>query len=107
MSQTIICTGNGAAQIRNPYESVEFNLVNAASDYDLDTEQATFKAVITDPQYCKIYTSKVVSIKFDATTNHAITLAAGSNTEFDRQSFTNIFLSNGSGETSAMKIYIK
>ena len=107
MSQAIICTGNGSAQIRNPYESIEFNLANATTDHDLDAEEATFKAVLSDPQYCKIYTSQNISIKFDATTSHSVTLSAGTFTEFDRQSFNNIYLTNASGSTSAVRIYIK
>ena len=107
MAQSIICTGNGNAKIRNPYESVEFSLVTATTDYDLDAEQTTFKAVLNDPQYCRIYTSQNISIKFDSTSNHAISLNAGTTSDFDRQSFRNIFLTNTSGSSSIVRIYIK
>lgn len=107
MSSNIPNDPNGRSQVKPEYESVEFTLVTTTTDYDLDTEQVTFKAVIADPMYCRISTTQNITIRFNATTNHAISLNANTSTEFDRQSFSNIFLSNSSGSSSTVRIYIK
>lgn len=98
---------NGKAQISDHYESIEFTLNNGETDYDVDTQQVTFKAIITSPMYCRVSTTQNISIKFNATTNHAISLNANTITEFDRQSFGNIYLSNSSGNASTVRIYVK
>lgn len=104
---TIAQNPNGTSQQRDDYESIEFTLNTGSTDYDLDDQQATFKAVIPAPMYCRIYTSQNISIKFDATTNHAISLNSGTTTDFDRQTFRNIYLSNSSGSNSTVRVYVK
>jgi|GEM_PF-4499991 len=107
MSSTITNDPNGQSQVKNRYESIEFTLNTGITDYDLDSQQATFKSVIAEPMYCRIYTSQNISIKFDATTNHTISLNSGTTTDFDRQIFKNIYLSNSSGANSTVRIYVK
>jgi len=107
MSQVIINNPNGKAQVCPKYESIEFTLNTGETDYDLASNQATFKAVVDNPQYVRISTTQNISIKFNATTNHAISLNANTSTEFDRQIFDNMYLSNSSGSGSTVRVYVK
>ena len=98
---------NGNAQTKDAYDSVEFTLTNGASDYDLDAQQATFKANVAEPMYVEIYTTQDISVKFNATTNHAVTINANTTRSFDRQIARNIYLTNASGSNSTVRVYAK
>lgn len=107
MSGTIATQPNGRPQVCTPYESIEFNVVTATTDYDVDSSQSTFKAVIANPQYVEISTNYAITIKFNATTNHSISIGANTLRVFDRQIFDNLYITNTSGSTAAVKLYIK
>lgn len=99
---------NGRSQNHVDYESIEFTLTNGQTDYDLDANQATYKEVITgEANYVEIYSTETISIKFNATANHAITIEADTLRVFDRQIFKNIYLTNSSGSNSTVRLYIK
>lgn len=98
---------NGKDQTKDIYESIEFTLLDGASDYDLDAQQATFRANLTPAHYLWIRTTQNITIKFNSATNHAITLDASSSTTFDRQQITNLYLSNSSGSGSSVRLYFK
>lgn len=98
---------NGKAQISEPYESIEFNVNTATTDYDVDAQQATFKAVVAEPQYVEISTNYAITIKFNDTANHSISIGANTLRVFDRQVFNNIYITNTSGSTAAIKLYVK
>lgn len=107
MKTVTLSNPNGVPQISDKYESIEFTLNTGSSDYDLDAQQSTYKAVLVDANYVEIYSTQTISVKFNSTSNHAITISADSLRVFDRQSFYNIFLTNSSGTNATVRIYIK
>jgi len=93
------------------YESIEFTLSNAESDYDLDAEQATFLTSVGPtlvwnqfPTRVTIRTDVDISVKFNSTSNHSITIAS-TDSPFDWVGVVqNIYLTNASGGNAAVKI---
>ena len=98
------------------YESIEFNLSDASTDYDLDANQSEFLAVFNQdttggkgrfPDYCIFRTNQTVSIKLNGTGNDAITITStDSPFTFERVEIQNMFITNASGSTAAIKIYL-
>jgi len=97
------------------YESIEFNLATATTDYNLDTNQATFLSVFGPgnvhevfPSQVEIRTDQTITIKLNSTGNHAITIAA-TDSPFTIKGIeiTNMFISNASGSTAAIKLFFQ
>lgn len=93
------------------YESIEFNVNTATTDYDVDSQQSTFLAVVgpsgpngQHPGEVIIRTNQTISVKFNATTNHAITLTSTDSPLVWHGEVQNIFITNNSGSTAAVKI---
>lgn len=87
------------------YDSVEFTLATGQTNYDLRSEQADAFSNISVYRRVLIRTNITVSIKLNSTDNHAITIGAlDSPFEVDWQEVTNIFITNASGDTAALKI---
>ena len=93
------------------YENIEFTLANSASDYDLDSQQATFLAVFKQsgqprtPTYVQIRTDVTISVKLNSTSGHSITItSADSPFEIKGVKIDNLFLSNSSGGGAAVKL---
>jgi len=96
------------------YENIEFNLTNGTSDYDLDVEQATFLAVLGSgneqpfPTYLEIRTNQTISVKLNSTSGHKITIAStDSPYVIVGVKIINLYLSNASGSTAAVKIRLQ
>ena len=97
------------------YENVEFNLTTAQTDYDLDSEQATFLAffgagnvVERYPSWAEIRTNATISIKLNSTSNHSVTIAStDSPYVIAGISISNIYITNASGGTAAIKIRLQ
>lgn len=97
---------------RSPYyESIEFNVNTGTTDYDVDTQQSTFLAVVgpagvvgAHPTEVILRTNATISVKFNATTNHAITVTASDSPLSWQGEVQNIFITNNSGGTAAVKI---
>lgn len=104
----ILNNPNGTVQAKDLYESVEFAVTTGTTDYDVDTQQATFKAVVANPYYLELGTDQQISIKFNSTSNHAITVKATDSIRvFDRQEIRNIYITNASGSTANIRMYLK
>jgi len=103
----IIQDPNGKAQVKDEYDSIEFTLNTGETNYDLDTNQANFKSNVEHPYYVEIFSTEEISIKFNSTSNHSITIQADTLRVFDRQEAMNIYLTNASGTNSNVKIYVK
>lgn len=104
------------------YENLEFNLSTAQSDYSLVTNQISptgnlnsyFGAVNganasggREATRVQIRTNQTISIKLNSTSNNAITIAStDSPFTIDGIKITDIFLSNSSGSTAAIKILL-
>lgn len=93
------------------YESIEFNVVTATTDYDLDSQQATFLAVLGSanerryPSSVVIRTDQTISVKLNATGNHAITIAStDSPFVIEGVEISNLYITNNSGNTAAIKL---
>lgn len=93
------------------YESIEFSLATGSTDYDLDANQATFLSVFgPDNVYDKhpteiiIRTDQTISVKFNDTGNHAITITPTDSPLSWRGEVRNIYITNSSGSTAAIKI---
>lgn len=88
------------------YESIEFNLANGQTDYDLSVQQIT--AFITLGVWTSVFirTDKDISIKLNSSSNHTISIREYESpfhlrTEIE---ITNIYLTNNSGATAAIKL---
>ena len=93
------------------YESVEFTLNDATTDYDLDANQSEFLAVFnsnTDdegyPTQVKIRTDQTITVKINETTNDSITVTStDSPMDIKGIKITNLYLTNASGSNAAVK----
>jgi hypothetical protein len=92
--------------LRLDYDSVEFNLANGLSDYNLKSNQsAAFQFCTNRWTTVSIRSDQNITIKFNATTYNAITITAGRPYELDNLfEIRNIFITNNSGSTAAIKI---
>jgi len=93
------------------YESVEFALATASTDYDLDANQADFLSVFSSktntpyPSQVMIRTDQTITIKLNSTGNHAITITAtDSPIILKGLEISNMFISNASGSTANIKL---
>jgi len=93
------------------YESIEFNVTTATTDYDLDSQQATFLSVVGPtgpneqfPGEVIIRTNNTITVKFNATTNMGITLTSTDSPLVWNGEVRNIYITNNSGSTAAVKI---
>jgi hypothetical protein len=88
------------------YENIEFNLSTGQTDYDLAANQATFSAVNDRyPSHIQIRTNQTISVRLNRTTDHAITITStDSPFSITGVQIRNVFLSNSSGSTAAVKL---
>lgn len=93
------------------YESIEFNVNTGTTDYDVDTQQSTFLANVGQsgasgayPRNVVIRTNQTISVKFNSTSDHAITITASDSPLSWEGEVRNIFITNNSGSTAAVKI---
>lgn len=93
------------------YESIEFNVNTATTDYDVDTQQSTFLSVVgptgpnnQHPGEVIIRTNNTITVKFNATTNMGITITSTDSPLIWHGEVQNIFITNNSGSTAAVKI---
>lgn len=92
--------------IADEYESIEFNLANGVSDYDIKANEGAFAAFAVAGD-CVIRSSKTITAKINATTNPTITVNARQPFELARKiEVGNLFLTNNSGATAAIKILL-
>lgn len=97
------------------YENIEFNLNDGQSDYDLDAQQATFLSVFGPtnvaqryPSAVQIRTNNTISVKLNSTSSHAITITSTDSPFWiENVDITNMFLSNSSGNTAAVKLFFE
>lgn len=88
------------------YDSVEFNLANGQSDYNLDSQQTEAFKNLDIWSSVFVRTNKAISIKLNAATNPSISIREYESpfhlrTEIE---ISNIFFTNNSGATAAIKL---
>jgi len=94
------------------YESVEFTLNDATTDYDLDANQSDFLAVFNSnvddeefPTQVMIRTDQTITVKLNATGNQSITITStDSPLVIKGIKLKNLFLTNTSGTNAAVKL---
>lgn len=91
--------------ISKNYDSIEFNLATGQTNYDVKAnETSSFKAIKTYTTIV-IRSNKELTVKLNANTNSDITVDRGRPMTLDGLfEITNIFITNGSGATAAIKI---
>jgi hypothetical protein len=109
---------NMSSKFGSPYyENIEFSVGDGTTNYDLDTQQATFLSSFNDddhnlkgefPTYMSFRTNQTVSIKLNSTSSHAITVAStDSPFVIDGVEIRNVYITNNSGNAAAIKIYFQ
>lgn len=104
------------------YENLEFNLSTGQTDYSLVTNQLSptgsfnsyFGAVNganasggREATRAQIRTNQTISVKLNSTSNNSITISStDSPFVIDGIKITDIFITNGSGSTAAVKILL-
>jgi len=102
----------GTTEYASPYyESIEFNLSTGQTNYNLDTQQSTFlssfgpgNVVDKFPTQLTLRTDQTITVKINSTGNHAITVAPTEVLELSGLEIINVFLTNSSGNTAAIKL---
>ena len=92
------------------YESKEFTVANAQTDYDMKTQVTDAFSTVKRAHGIIIRTDQSISVKLNATGSDSITLTS---TEAQlvvgqemRMEITNIFITNASGSTANVKILL-
>ena len=106
---------NTGTKISQYYESIEFNVTTGTTDYNVDTQQSdfmtNFKSASADSDYAthlEVSTDQTISIKLNETTNHARTITSTeSPTKISGLAIRNIFITNNSGNTAAVKLWLQ
>lgn len=95
------------------YESIEFDLSDGQTDYDLDANQSAFLSIFGAtsnfglPNRMDFRTNYPVSVKINTTSNHTITITENDSPFLWYGEIRNIFITNGSGSTAAIKIIFR
>ena len=91
------------------YDYKEFDLADGKSDYDVSEEVLELFSNVTVARRVIIKTNKSISFKFNNTNLSAISLDIGDSPfqmPEDFMEVNNIFLTNDSGATAAIKIWL-
>lgn len=104
----ILSNPDGNPQACAKYDSVEFSLADGQTNYDVDDQQSDFLSDVLHPYYLELFTTQNITVKFNSTSNPSITVkSTDSPRVFDRQEITNIYLTNASGTSSDIRMYLK
>jgi hypothetical protein len=97
-------------QYDNIYDSVEFQLATGQTDYNVRTVQTSSFINAPRAHSLIIKTDQTITVKFNDNTNssHTISRGEGSLTITRNMGFeiTNIFITNASGNTANIKIFL-
>jgi hypothetical protein len=87
------------------YDSAEFTLATGQTNYDVKANQAASFANIKVYKRLEIRTNVTLSVKFNSTSNAAVTISAtDSPYTMEWLEVTNIYITNSSGSTASIKI---
>lgn len=97
------------------YESIEFSLSTGESDYDLDSNQSEFLAVFKQdatgnkwPTKIIFRTDQTISFKLNSTSDDSITVTStDSPFTIDGVEIRNVYITNSSGSTAAIKLFFQ
>jgi len=92
------------------YDSIEFQLTTGQTDYNLKTNQATSFKNVPYAHSVVIRTDQTITVKLNASTNTVFTVSRGEGSfTFTRNmgiEITNLYISNASGNTANIKIFL-
>jgi len=100
-----ICNPDGSflnSPVNDVYENHEW-ATGIVTDYNVEAGQSAFATVPT-ATYVSIRTDAAITVKFNATTNNSITVAANTTFSVDTLLITNIYLT--AAATANVKIFI-
>lgn len=93
--------------VNTTYESLEFTVDNATTHYNVKTTVSGAFGKVTTARTALIRSDSTITVKFNATTNDAITLTSLEEyLKIDTLEISNIFITNNSGGAAAVKIIL-
>jgi len=93
--------------VQTSYDNAEFNLATGQSDYDVSAGQSNAFSNVTTARYISIRTDNEITVKCNSASNNSITVTSSdSPLIIDTLEVTNIYITNGSGSTAAIKIFL-
>lgn len=93
--------------VNTSYENHEFTLATGQTNYDVGTSVSGAFDTITTARYFKIRTDQTITIKLNSTSNDSITITSSDSPyTIDTLEITNVYITNASGSTANIKIYI-
>ena len=85
------------------YESYTSSIANAASDWDLKAQETAFdKSGVYS--LVKVRTDQTISVKFNNTSNDAVTITSSESPKEFNLPVRNVYVSNASGSTASVQI---
>lgn len=105
-----VCHPDGS-WLSNPtntsYNNAEFTVATGLSDYDVATNESSGFSSITTARNVEIRTDQTITVKLNSTSNHSITITS---TDSPRSwidiEITNVYITNASGSTANVKIWL-
>ena len=95
------------------YDNAEFTLATGSTDFDVSAEAVSSDAFdgITTVKYVSIRTNYTITIKLNSTSNDSITITSSDSPYVLKHDDTgiivsNIYITNASGSTAAIKIFL-
>ena len=93
--------------VNDVYDNAEFTLANGQTDYDVKVGESDAFNNIETATLIEIRTDKTITVKFNSTSNDSYTITSSdSPAVFDTLEVTNIFISNASGNTANIKVFL-
>jgi len=103
-------TGRPYGEKVDLYDSSEFQVTTATTNYDVAAKQASWLANIKGYASGRcgaldIITDQTITVRFNKTTNPAITITSTeSPARFEDLAIANVYISNASGSTASIKL---
>lgn len=105
-----VCAEDGSkfSQVLNTsYDNPEFTLATGQTDYDVSTHESDAFSNITTARNVEIRTDQTITVKFNATTNNSITITSSDSPRtWSDIEVTNVYITNASGSTANIKIWL-
>lgn len=96
-----------AGEVNTSYDNAEFLLSSGQPEYDVKTSVTDAFSNITTARYVSIRTDQTITVKFNDTGNHSITITSSdSPLTIDTLEVTNIYILNTSGSAANIKILL-
>lgn len=97
-------------QYDDVYDSAEFSLTTGNTNYNVKTNESTSFVSVPRAHSIIIRTDQTITVRFNSISNSAITISRGEGsltiTRDIGLEITNIYVTNASGSTAAIKIFL-